>query len=80
MDLERRGCVYCELFVAVLGASGLLYAEATRSQGINCWIEAHNNAVEYFKGVPEITVPDNTKAAVIKPCFYEPQLNRAYRD
>ena len=72
--------VYCELFVAVLGASGLLYAEATRSQSINCWIEAHKNALEYFAGVPAITVPDNTKAAVIKPCLYEPQLNRAYRD
>jgi transposase len=72
--------VDCELFVAALGASSMTYAEATPSQDLACWIECHTNAVEYFQGVTEITVPDNTKTAVIKPCWYEPELNRTYRD
>jgi len=68
------------LFVSVLGASGLVYAEATSSQKLSCWIEAHTNALIYFNGVPEIVVPDQTKTAVKKACFWEPELNRTYRD
>lgn len=30
-----------ELFVGVLGASGLIYAEATRSQDLPSWIGVH---------------------------------------
>jgi len=69
-----------ELFVAVLGASGLIYAEATESQDLRCWIEAHTNALEYFHGAPEITVPDCTRTAVTKACYWEPELNRTYKD
>jgi transposase len=29
------------------------------------WIEGHVNAFEYFEGVPQIIVPDNTKTAVV---------------
>lgn len=79
-DRRSGAKVHCELFVATLGASGLIYAEATASQNLLCWIEAHTNALQYFNGVPEITVPDQTRTAVKKPCFWEPQLNRTYRD
>jgi len=39
-----------ELFVGVLGASGLIYAEATRSQELACWIPAHMRMLDYFQG------------------------------
>ena len=67
-----------ELFIAVLGASSYTYAEVFPSQKMDHWVEGHINAYEYFEGVPEITVPDNTKTAVLKPCRYEPGLNPTY--
>ena len=66
------------LFVAVLGASNYTYAEATNSEGLEDWIAVHANAFEYFGGVSELTIPDNLKCAVIKPCRYEPVLNPTY--
>jgi len=68
------------LFVATLGASSYTYAEAFPSQELRCWIEGHIHAYEYFEGVTAITVPDNTKTAVLRPCFYDPDLNPTYRD
>lgn len=67
-----------ELFVSALGASNLIYAEATLSQGSRDWIECHNNAVEYYGGVTNLFVPDQLKSGVSVPCRYEPEINRAY--
>ncbi|MGH2507576.1 MAG: IS21 family transposase [Ktedonobacteraceae bacterium] len=67
-----------QLFVAVLGASNYTYAEACSSQSIDSWIAAHIRTFEYMKGVPEILIPDNLKAAVTKPHRYEPELNERY--
>lgn len=69
-----------EIFVAALGASNLTFTEATSSQESKPWLEAHVHAVEYFGGSAEIWVPDNLKSGVTKPCLYEPETNRAYRD
>lgn len=69
-----------EVFVAALGASNYTYALATVSQGSRCWIDAHVHALEYFDGSAKIWVPDNLKSGVTKPCLYEPEINKAYRD
>ena len=45
-----------ELFVAVLGASSLTYAEATWTQSLPDWIGAHKRAYRYFGGVTAIIV------------------------
>ena len=68
------------LFVATLGASNYTYAQAFENTQLPHWIEAHIRAWEFFGGVTKITVPDNPKTAVIKPCRYEPGLNRTYED
>ncbi|MDD3928076.1 MAG: IS21 family transposase [bacterium] len=68
------------LFVAVMGASSHIYAEAVPDMKGPGWLSSHINAFEYFGGVPEIIVPDNTKCAVIKPDRYEPDLNLAFVD
>lgn len=70
----------CEIFVAALGASSFTYAEACEGQDKQSWIEANIHAYEYIGGVPQITVPDNLKAAVTRPDLYEPDLNPAYRE
>lgn len=69
-----------ELFVATLGASSYTYAEVFPSQELRYWIEGHLHAYEYFEGVPEITVPDNPKTAVLRACWYDPDLNPTYRE
>jgi len=69
-----------ELFIAVLGASSYTYAEAFESQELRCWTDGHIHAFEYFEGVAEITVPDNTKTAITHPSRYEPDVNPTYLD
>jgi transposase len=67
-----------EIFVAVLGASSFIYAEATWSQTLPDWIAAHVNALTSLGGVPRQIVSDNLKAGITKACFYEPTVNRTY--
>ena len=48
-----------ELFVAVLGASSYLYAEAFASQELLYWVTGHVHAFEFFEGCPAIVVCEN---------------------
>jgi transposase len=68
------------LFVSVLGASSYTYAEATRDQQLEAWIQAHIHALEFFGGAPTLAVPDNTKTAVTRACRYDPDLNPTYQE
>jgi transposase len=68
------------LFVAVLGASSYTYVDATRDQQLEAWIQAHIHALEFFGGVPTLTVPDNTRTAVTRACRYDPDLNPTCQD
>ena len=69
-----------ELFVGVLGASGLIYAEATPGQDLPSWIGAHVGMLEYFQGSAAIWVPDNLKSGVTTANRYEPEINRTYAE
>jgi transposase len=69
-----------EIFVAVLGASDRIYAEASRSQQLSCWIESNINAFEYNEGVTELVIPDNLKSAVTTPDRYEASVNQTYEE
>ena len=69
-----------QIFIAVLGASSFTFAKATWTQALPDWIDAHVRAFEAVGGVPELIVPDNTKTAIIRACFYEPEVNRTYAE
>jgi transposase len=69
-----------QIFVAVLGASSLSFACATWTQSLPDWIDAHCRAFAAMGGVAHLLVPDNTKAAVIRACYYDPQINRTYAE
>ena len=69
-----------QIFVAVLGASSFTFAQASWTQALPDWIDAHVRAFEAIGGVPQLLVPDNTKTAVIKACLYDPQVNRTYAE
>ena len=68
------------LFIAVLGASNKTFAHAFADQKLASWISAHCRAYGFFGGVARVTVPDNPKTGVIKPCRYEPQIHRTYQE
>ncbi len=79
---ERTGelAFEAELFVAVLGASSYLYAEAVRSQELLHWVSAHVHAFEALGGCPAIVVCDNLRSGVTRPHRYEPDVNATYQD
>jgi len=72
--------VETNLFLAALGASSYIYAEATLDMTEPNWIGSHVRLFEFLGGVPEIIVPDNTKTAVTKPDRYEPDLNPEFAE
>jgi len=67
-----------EIFIAVLGASNLTYAEATWTQTLPDWIGAHVRLFRFWGATPRLLVPDNLKSAVHKASFYDPEVNRSY--
>jgi transposase len=69
-----------ELFVAVLGASSFVYAEAMEAQDLPSWVGGHVRMAEFFGGSTAIWVPDNLKSGITTPCRYEPEVNRTYAD
>jgi transposase len=80
VDAETGALIPTELFVGVLGASSYTFAEATLAQTLPNWLSSHVRMYEFFGDVTEITVPDNLKSGVTRPCFYEPVINESYRD
>lgn len=69
-----------KLFVAAMGASNYIFAEARASEGIEDWIGAHVDLFAFLGGVPKAIVPDNLKAAVTRPDRHDPGLNRTYAE
>src|SRR5215204_259554 len=68
-----------EIFVGCLGASQYIFVEATKSQQLPDWIEAHIHMFEFFGGVSEMLVPDNLLSAVTKAHRYDPDINANYQ-
>ena len=64
-----------EVFVAILGASGLTYVEGSVSQEKEEWIRSNERAFLYFGGTSDAIVPDNLKSAVSHANRYEPEIN-----
>lgn len=79
-DPETGDVLEAEIFVAVLGASNYTYAEAQWHQDLRNWTAGHRRAYEFFRGVPEVTVPDNLRSGVTSPCRYEPGITLTYQE
>ncbi len=78
---QQTGEVHpAEIFVTIMGASQLIYVEAVKSQQLEDWIWANENAWLYYGGATRGICPDNLKSAVTKACKYEPLLNETYDD
>ena len=70
--------ITAHFFVSIMGYSALPYVEAFPNELERNWITGNVNALHYYGGVPRIIVPDNLKAAVTTPKYYEPIINTAY--
>lgn len=68
------------VFVMTLSYSRHQYVEFVFDQTVETWLLLHRHAFEYFGGVPHRIVLDNLKAAIVKACFDDPQVQRAYRE
>jgi hypothetical protein len=71
------------VFVMVLGFSRHMFAQIVFDQKTRTWLRLHVEAFAELGGVPEIIVPDNLKAAVIRAAFGvdgDTALNYSYRE
>lgn len=69
------------VFVAVLPYSQKIYAEGMLSTKEPQWIQANNNALSFWGGVPAIVVCDNCKQGVVaNEDWIHPTLNHDYAD
>jgi transposase len=51
------------------------YTEAMPRQDTESFVRGIENALRHFGGVPRLLVLDNLKAGVLKPDYYDPELN-----
>jgi transposase len=71
------------VFVMVLGHSRRMVARIVFDQKVDTWLQLHVEAFAELGGVPEVVVPDNLKAAVVRAAFGvggAVALNRSYRE
>lgn len=67
-------------FVMTLSWSRHQYVEFVWDQKVETWLRLHRNAFEFFGGIPERIVPDNLKAAIVRACWDDPQVQYSYRE
>ncbi len=77
-DRDTGELTRAHIFVAVLGASNLIFAEGCAGEDLRSWIGAHVRFFRFIHGVPKFLVPDNLKSAVTKANRHDPVLNRTY--
>jgi len=80
VNAETGEISQAQIFVATLAASSYTYAEAQSSQNLPNWIGGHIRAFAFFGGLPRLVKPDNLKAGVTSPCYYEPDINPTYQE
>jgi transposase len=66
------------VFVGGLPYSQRLFVEAFGDLGQASWIRAHVDMFRSFGGVTQLVTPDNCKTGVVKPDYYDPQVNPDY--
>lgn len=73
-DIETGEVIYCDVFVAILPFSGLIFCIAVHSQASKDFIICINAMLKFFGGVTATIVCDNMRTAVKRASRYEPQF------
>jgi transposase len=79
-DRETGEITNVEVFVSVLGYSGLTYVMACQSQKKENFLRCIVQSLDYYGAVPNVLVPDNLKSGVDKANRYEAEINRDLLD
>ena len=86
VDVWTGERIECQVFVAILPYSGLIFCKAVPSQQTADFTDCINAMLKYYGGVPATILCDNLKTAVLRPSRYEPvftdicnQLNEHYQ-
>jgi len=66
------------LFVMTLKYSGKSFRKVVWKTSQEVWAQLHEEAFRAFGGATEYVVLDNLREGVIRPDFYEPELNAVY--
>ncbi len=74
--LSPRRCV----FVAMLGMSGYIFAEAPSERTVATWVAAHRHAFSFYGGVPRAVVLLRLQPWAANPGWPRQQLNPAYEE
>jgi transposase len=72
IDEQTGERIPCEVFVATLPYSGLIFCIAVESQKIPDMLDASNHMLHYVGGVTETILCDNLRTAVTRSDRYEP--------
>jgi len=75
-DRNSGEIIAVEVFLAALGYSDKIYAEASPNQQLGSFLQSLENSFRFYNGVPAAVVPDNLKSAVTKSNRYEPDINQ----
>ena len=68
----------CRLFGMVLCNSRMFFPYATLDEKQGSWLAGIRGAFEYFNGVTETLVVDNTRCAVNEADWFDPDVNREF--
>lgn len=72
VDVSTGERIGCQVFIAILPYSGLIFCKAVHSQQTADFTDCINGMLKYYGGVPSTILCDNLKTAVIRPSRYEP--------
>ena len=72
VDMQTGEHIECEVFVAILPFSGLIFCHAVPSQQTHDFACCINAMLLFYTGVPATILCDNLKTAVIRANRYEP--------
>ncbi|ULQ55456.1 IS21 family transposase [Flavihumibacter rivuli] len=72
IDSTSKERISCEVFVATLPFSGLIFCYAVPSQKTADFLECCNQMLRYFGGSPQTILCDNLSTAVTRSDKYEP--------
>lgn len=72
VDEQTGERIECEVFVAILPYSGLIFCYAVHTQQTADLTTCFNEMLQFYGGCPATILCDNLKTAVIRPSKYEP--------
>ncbi len=71
INADAKEVIQCEVFIAVLPYSGLIYCKAVHTQRTKDFISCINGMLKFYGAVPKTILCDNLKTAVKRHSKYD---------